>query len=65
MAIEVILNVCLHGPVSQLHQGNTNNVGSPVLNLFSPSIVAVKLRIEPTMWIGGVALRIELLGCRL
>ncbi|XP_038058774.1 lactadherin-like [Patiria miniata] len=37
---------------------------TPVTNLFDESVVATLVRIEPTEWQTGVALRLELLGCR-
>ncbi|XP_038059960.1 lactadherin-like [Patiria miniata] len=43
--------------------GNTNG-NTPVTNLFDESVVATVVRIEPTEWVSGVALRFELLGCR-
>ncbi|XP_038061809.1 retinoschisin-like [Patiria miniata] len=43
--------------------GNTD-IETPVTNLFDESVVATVVRIEPTAWEGGVALRLELLGCR-
>ncbi|XP_038060290.1 EGF-like repeat and discoidin I-like domain-containing protein 3 [Patiria miniata] len=37
---------------------------TPVTNLFDESVVATVVRIEPTEWQNGLALRLELLGCR-
>ncbi|XP_038060959.1 lactadherin-like [Patiria miniata] len=42
--------------------GNTDGT-SPVTNMFDGSVVATLVRIEPTQWNYGVALRLELLGC--
>ncbi|XP_038060001.1 lactadherin-like [Patiria miniata] len=43
--------------------GNTD-VDTPVTNLFEESVLAKVVRIEPTAWHVGAALRLELLGCR-
>ncbi|XP_038060588.1 EGF-like repeat and discoidin I-like domain-containing protein 3 [Patiria miniata] len=43
--------------------GNTDS-DTPVTNLFDESVEATVVRIEPTEWNKGVALRLELLGCR-
>ncbi|XP_038060539.1 lactadherin-like [Patiria miniata] len=43
--------------------GNTD-ADNPVNNLFDESVEATVVRIEPTEWYIGVALRLELLGCR-
>ncbi|XP_022083758.1 lactadherin-like [Acanthaster planci] len=43
--------------------GNSNG-NTPVTNMFNERVDAVTVRIEPTGWQRGVALRLELLGCR-
>ncbi|XP_038073385.1 lactadherin-like [Patiria miniata] len=43
--------------------GNYNPY-TPVTNLFDESVEATVVRIEPTEWQNGIALRLELLGCR-
>ncbi|XP_038058783.1 retinoschisin-like [Patiria miniata] len=49
---------------TKVFDGNQQNPQAPVTNLFSRSIMAITVRIEPVAWVENVVFRFELLGCR-